>query len=434
MRTAVLTSILIATLLGVLPGAGGAQPHFPEFFATGLAHLYHVDTLGKVSSVFFPGIVSAATMNWDNRTVLVHDFVNSSILRVDPQALTVLGTHVTHPSLNDISSVLSMEYDHNGDLFFTSTQPLVGVFKIDAGLNLSTVKAAASTLAPFANVGDLTVDIDSGDLIVADADPVLGQPLYLLRRDGLAYSTLGTGFNFSFGTQKHILTSDIYSGTCCGSSLSTGQSVLVLRAGTSQATVYLNHPLLRAGWGPCMDRASAPSPQFHTGAWDDPQTPGSDGIWRVDILSSTPTRVTSINNPGFGNIYHVLPVFERNLQSVQVGQGLWDIHLNCSGQGSKSFIIALGLSGVRPAVPLQDGRRIPLVPDVLTVATLYSLLPGVLTGHVGSLVNGAAKARLDVTMFGNSLGGIPIWIGAVVLDPAAPLGIAVIPDSKILIL
>jgi len=54
-------------------------------------------------------------------------------------------------------------------------------------------------------------------------------------------------------------------------------------------------------------------------------------------------------------------------------------------------------------------------------------------GNNGKLdANGEAKVKIDVSTLPPAANGVPVWIGAIVLDSAAPLGISVVVDTKVL--
>ena len=81
---------------------------------------------------------------------------------------------------------------------------------------------------------------------------------------------------------------------------------------------------------------------------------------------------------------------------------------------------------------MPDGRKIHLVPDILTQLSLSNLLnPFFNPGPLQLNARGEAVARFDVSML-PKLNGQPIWIAAAVLDPTAPYGLAYLPDTEVL--
>jgi hypothetical protein len=422
-----LTLVLVA--LALFGSLGAAQPHQDGLFASGLSHVYYLSAAGKLTSAWMPGIHMAATMHHDNRTVLIHDFLKSAILKMDPKTLAVVGTHVTHKALGNSFAVQSLDIDHNGDVYFTATQPMRGVFRVNAVTGaLTSVVTAANTGQVFGNVTDLRVDIDSGDLIVGDLNATAGRPFYRVKRDGSSYTTVATGWDLFFGLDKHVLTGDLFAAASAGSTLATGRSLQVLRRGQTTVQTWLNHPVLRSAWGPVFDRASAAKQRLFSGAWEDRNTPGSSGIWRIELSTGAPTKIGTLTNGGFANVYHVVPVYRRNLQTVRRAIGVWDLFLNCPGQGNRRYVIGASVSGIRPGVKLADGRRIPLVPDTVTMLAVNGWLGKWLTPGPGVLKNGFAQGSMDLRLLLPAAQGVPVWLCAVVLDPNAPQGISLITD------
>jgi len=430
------TTILAVVLLALLSSLATGQNHNTGWFVPGYKHLHHATMSGTVTSIAFgTSYCYAGIMNWDNKTALAFDYSTASIMKVDPNSLTVLGTFFTDPSLTSSSSVYDMDFDSNGDLFFgcSYTSPGRGVYKIGHNtLALTTVISASSSTMPFYYSENLSIDIDSGELLIADDNSSTNDMVYLLNRDGSTHTSLGNYFNFRYGTYKHILTGDIYSGTCCGSSLSTGRSILWLQGGSGTATTFLNHPVLRGGYAPCPDRASAAAQQLVTPSWRTTSTTGSDGIWKVNLASKTATKLATIST---GNTLKAVPVWGRNLQSVNTGTGTWDLRLSFPTLKNQGFVVAVGMSGVRPYITLPDKRNIPLTFDTLAMLSLTTGLAPFITGNIGTLDgNGEAVVKIDVSSIGKVLNGFVIHFCGAVLDPAAPLGLAVIADPKALVI
>ena len=91
---------------------------------------------------------------------------------------------------------------------------------------------------------------------------------------------------------------------------------------------------------------------------------------------------------------------------------------------------AISLAGYRPAVPLADGRKIHLVPDIYTQMSLFGLLKPFFDAGPGTLDgNGEAQGSLDFSLLPSI--DQPMWIAIVLLDPAAPNGVAFLPDTYV---
>ena len=89
------------------------------------------------------------------------------------------------------------------------------------------------------------------------------------------------------------------------------------------------------------------------------------------------------------------------------------------------------LSGVRPGVTFPDGRTIFINPDLVTVLTVNSQLPGIFSQGSGILdPNGTAVGKLNMTAFPKL--GLTAHIIALVLDQSAYSGIGLITDPYVI--
>jgi len=111
------------------------------------------------------------------------------------------------------------------------------------------------------------------------------------------------------------------------------------------------------------------------------------------------------------------------------------LRLSFPGEPGRPFVVGLSLTGMRPGVPLPDGRTIPLAVDALTVLGLAGGVPGLITNTVGVLsARGEATVRLNLSALGPAARGVKIWAAAMVLDPGASSGIAHLVGPKIVVL
>lgn len=103
--------------------------------------------------------------------------------------------------------------------------------------------------------------------------------------------------------------------------------------------------------------------------------------------------------------------------------------LSYPAEAGRPYVLGLSMSGASPGVPLADGRTLPLNPDALTAVCAKGGIPGVVTGTIGYLgTSGSATAHIDVTRFAKILKGMRVVASAVVLDPKAPSGIAIVSN------
>ena len=143
--------------------------------------------------------------------------------------------------------------------------------------------------------------------------------------------------------------------------------------------------------------------------------------------------VTSFSVAPFRNYnYAGLAFYQgRHTQTVKTGRYRWQIRLSAPRFPGKAYAVAAGISGVRPGIPLLDARHINLNVDAVTLLTLGNQVPAIWNGGPGTLdANGEAQGVLDLSLVGGL--GVPLWIAWMVFDPAAPLGIAYIPDTYVM--
>jgi len=424
------STVLCLVLVSFAATMGAAQWHADGWFVPGYRHLHYADASGKVTSVAFSSsYVYAGLMNLDNRTALVFDYTINSILKVDPKTLVVVGTLLTDSSLTSSNSVADMAFDSNGDLYVACYSGRKGIFKTGIA---SPALTPVMTTGPFANgAGNMSLDPDNGELIVTP-NFTAATVCYSVRRDGTTVTTLGTNFYTRYGTYRHILTGDIYSGSCCGKNGGgSGAAIIYLKAGTSTATTLFNNSTIRGGYSPRPDRASAATQRIVLSTWRDTGSAGADGLWQIDIASTTMSKLATMST---GNTHKAVPVFGRNVQTARSGRGTWDALVSFPSLPGANFLLAVSLSGTRPFVRLPDGRAIPIIPDLATQLSVNGQLAPFVSGNVGQLnPKGEALAKIDLRLLGPGANGLVFFLLPVVLDARAPFGLSVIGDPRPLV-
>lgn len=418
---------LCCALLTALSASAVAQYHSHGYFAGGASGImYHIDNVGNVTSAKISASNSSplygVTMNASNTEALAYDWTANSIMRVDPVALTIIGTFYTNTMMTSSLNVYDMDIDQNGELYFGSASASGigrGIFKIDSTMAMVAVTLGNTTADPAYAPENLEVDILTGELLVGN--DVTGDPLYVINRDGSSATMIATGFNFRYGTHRDMNTGDIYSGTCCDTS-TPNRSLYWVQTGMNTAGPFVASSMMRGGYDPMIDRASAANPRLVCASWN---TGGLGGIYYVDLA----TKAVVKHAPILANTYDLAFVYGRNLQTIQTGKGTWDVNLNVKGEAGNNFVIALSAAGTAPGVPLPDGRLIPLAPDVLTFATINGLAP-FFTGNQGTLdATDSGLAKIDVSSLPAAANGVRIWIGALTLDNT---GVKTVVDSTVL--
>jgi len=204
--------------------------------------------------------------------------------------------------------------------------------------------------------------------------------------------------------------------------------------GTTRATLLTTLPLLGLEYaqGHVIENQSTPDPQIIAYALRRNPT-------RASLLFLDPARnmtitrtVTFINSPGqarapypYTQLHHY---GNRYIQTERTGNRRFLVNLNFPTFPSRRYVLALGLSGVRPGLTLADGRHIWLNPDALTFLSIANLIPAVFSPGSQQLdTRGSAMGVLDLTAVPGPL-HTALHMVAAVLDPAAPEGIAFITE------
>ncbi len=428
---------------------GGAIPVINPAFASGL-HRIDVAPSGPPvwTSLYVPGAESRFTMDADNRQVVLGVEANpgainvtSGLYRFDPTSNTIL-TIVTYPVVTSVyHSFGHVTIDHNGDYIFTVGRHMPFAYdtflmKVDrSGAPVTTLLASPSLTALRGPVfsSRLTRDIDTGRVLLCVTESGLQVPTTV---------------------NSPILAVDTESGSVATWAVTTGYAQWKgdfnmpqnHRTGwidaTYQAQVYrqspgtvgrslvtlLPNPHVINGAGD-YDLQTAPRPRLvYCRQWPaatGPQTFISyidPSTWSVTSTGVAPPRIVSF---GF-DFYR-----GRHTQSIRVGPRRWTVRLSAPRFAGYPYVVAAGLSGVRPGIALSDGSRINLVPDALTALTVGNRIPAIWNPGPGLLgATGVAHATLDLA--GTNTLGIPLWIAWAVLDPASPTGFAYLPDTWVM--
>jgi hypothetical protein len=419
-------------LIALLALAVAAQPHTAGWSFTGSASATSpapvaigiVDNAGKLSTIMpvsqLPVNVYAAgaTIDFDDKTyvmALLSKAINGSLIQVDQKGtiLQTIQVESVNPGMGG-GMTHDVMLDQNGDYIvvvgFGGGTPNPGLRKVDRANKVTTIYQGTPLRDPYA----VTVDIDTGDFIVVDTST---HGLYSIAPDGSAITSVGL-FPTNLSIRNQIC-QDPRTGDYFVGSFQSNGAVLMRMDQLGQMTTFLASGLI-AGYGVYPDRGSAAAPRLAVGS-----TSTTSGIFFVDL--STKAITTLINTASASLTY--LQVFPaREVATYLRSPGRWEIYLHFAGEASAAYAVGLSLSGVRPGVPLPDGRRILLNVDNLTALSLNGQLGPLFTGNVGNLNPSArAMAVLDVSSL-PVLKGIPVWLLAATLDPRAPLGIQTISD------
>ncbi len=221
-----------------------------------------------------------------------------------------------------------------------------------------------------------------------------------------------------------------------------GRSLNRLVPGTTARTTLYNCGW-PAGWGysqpSVFDLQSAPVKRHVQPGWIDSGSPvfQNPGVLytenRKPYWSTGALYIPGATQSPTGFRYHDSYAFDfyrgRNIQTLKTGTGTWDLLISCPAHPGKVYTAVISLSGIRPGIQLPDGRTINLKGDFFTQLSMFGWLkPFFDAGPLKLDAGGEAVGSIDMSSLPPT-GGMPMWIAVAVLDPAAPGGIAFIPDT-----
>lgn len=117
----------------------------------------------------------------------------------------------------------------------------------------------------------------------------------------------------------------------------------------------------------------------------------------------------------------------RDLCSVRTAKGTWDLRIDpgTPALANKTFLCVASILPPTAPIAVPDGREVFIGFDPLMMATVMGPMPPFFTGNIGSLdAFGRASATVDFSSVGGQLNGFVLHFCAIILDPAAPSGIA----------
>jgi hypothetical protein len=377
-----------------------------ELFLVGPSHRITTLSLGA-------GACDGCVMDPENRHLLVTT-QDGRIVRVDPRAGAVVGTLA-----GGLVGALDIAVDHHGDCFVTGPSCL---WRVTPAGTVTTVLTGLGRAD-----GGMDVDTDTGDLVVQTR----GGPNTLIRVDrrGATWTTLGTGGDPRYGIAQDVLTGDVYIGSCCGDFV-VSENIYVLRRGAAVASLWLKGVVDPAGvYSLKVDRAGAALRRLIVGALFQSSLPGrGGGFYAVDL----DTRAVTSLSGHLPSLHESEILFRRNVFSRALAPGRWELGVHVPEDAGRLFLLAAGVSGVRPGLALPDGRTVALVTDVVTLTGLFFGLRPFVGETLGKLdASGRAATTLDLRTLGPAANGALLWFVVLTLDPAAPAGIATVTDPLV---
>jgi len=417
-------TLLTAMLLLALAGGAWAQNH-DEAFLLGETTIQLLKGNGSFTTLYNnPGYAYDIDIDVDNRHVVFGDSTLDGWFRLDPATSVVTTIVVDTATFATPGEIL---IDHKGDYIVTSgnSSSIQGIYRI-SGTTVTTIAQTSSMgISGFFTSG-MVRDVDDGNFVLQVYNRTTS-PMISMAPDGTFTTIIAT--TSATGAPRYEFTQDIRSGDFLVGCLDTGSLqgtlIRVVKSGTS--TIVATSTSRYTYTALAADRCSAVSPRLVHPHYDAQSSTSSLNYTDMATYSLTTLAVS-------GNIILSRGIAfyrGRNIQSVSTTPGVYILNFSFPGFGGKGYAAALSLSGVRPGIPLPDGRKILLNPDWLTTLTLTNALPLLFSFGPGILdAGGEAKGYLDVRSL--PVLGFTVHLAAAVLDPQAPGQIAVIADPWVM--
>ncbi len=349
-----------ATVLAVTPGTNVAR------------------TISSVSGAIRGLVVGADNTNYFAASGL-------DVFQIDPagNVTTVVA------GLSPGNGVAFADLDENGDVIVGSGWRAAGsVFRVNPFSQTWTTIASTGI---FANA--LCLDRDTGDIVVADT--TTGSIFRINRNTGLA-NTVATGLSTVYAMDYHPFNGDVLITTSSSIlRLDFNNTLTTFASGTSlvkSLAVLANGDVIAGPHGTTMTRYDSQGQNIGT-----PYNGVS--ITKMDMAVADENHVWAIGNAVVGTPLSLSVRFARH--------------------PGKLYIAAASFSR-QPGIPI-DSRTVPLTPDNLF--RLSQTVPALFQGFAGAL-DSQGRAGMNVLIPALPIQGLRMFVAAVVVDPAAPSGIA----------
>lgn len=179
-----------------------------------------------------------------------------------------------------------------------------------------------------------------------------------------------------------------------------------------------------AGWDVTAEHFAKPGIGVWVGSGTVPY-----GVYHLDLTSATPV-VTTVYAGTMATMptapCEVAPLYTNDLVTVRTGARTWDVRVNPEqpALANKPYIVGASLSGAT-RIQLPDGREAFITPDDAFGLSTSGRLAPFITNTIGTLdANGRATCGINLAPLGTGVNGLVIHFAAVIIDPAAPSGIA----------
>ncbi len=418
--------LLLTALVATIGSVGNAQRNTAGWLYTntalGGAEVAHVTAEGVVKAVVSKGLLSSVlpsciAMDRDNTHCLLGR-ASGGLLRID-----LAGT-IKETICTTAHAVTDVCIDGDGSYIVTAAAGLTkpaALLKITAAGQITTLCEGAPLSVPVS----VCVDVRTGDYVVLDG-AVSGR-LIRVSRDGVSTDVFARlALPIANKCRQDLRTGEFL--VC--SRVNVSQTIALARvsaSGVVNSVIGLELDGKGIASAAC-DRVSDAVETVCVAAQD----ALGCAIYTVERATK---KVKKVADLGIQAVSCVEAMLCRELQSVCVAPGTWDIRLNITGDASLPCVIAGSLRG-SIGFRLPDQRCVALTPDILTQLCVQGGLQPILSNTTARLdLTGRAKARLDVTSMPFLIGsGVRVWFTAVTLDANAAFGIKTICDPIVICL
>lgn len=416
----------LAIAIALVASGAVAQAHTDGWIVAGRPlsppgpSVVHISPTGTPTTLLaegvFGGDVIGATLDADNSGLVVTWSPPALIGASGVARITRAGAVLT--TLLDSTTVplrfTDVTIGPDGDYWATAAPAITGVGSI-YGISRTGVMRTIASGTPLDWPVALTVDVARGRVIVLDSAPGASRVL-AVTPSGTVVSIVATLPTPGLGQIAYDFATDGYwIGTAAPNPLLHVTPNGVVTTPTSPGTFDVI--------GVAVDRASAVTPTVWLGTG-----PLASRLLAFDPATGATTTLRKSSQFAHDQ---VIPDHARNLVATQVAPRQWRLDLAIPSDAGVRYAMFPSISGIRPGVPLPDGRRIAINPDAISTLALAGLLAPRWTGGAGQLsATGRATAMLDLR--GLSVAGLKVWVIAATLGAQAPLGLQTIADPVVL--
>jgi len=463
--------ILALLLVGLFSTLGSAQGHDPTFILGGY---------GTTSTLYWNGIwlgdTNAQTlkhltpsqkiyycyskiMDANNKDIILtvggttststvyKAMLQSGLYRLDPGTMAITTVLADSMSLYyPRRTLINQDGDYVFQNYYRDPSYKYAWNKLDQGSTLTTIFSSLSTGDSYLYAYGLGKNMDTGNYLMNGRSPTMYYAVWDVADDG-TFTTFAGGPSPAYGWYGYYanMQQNFDTGSIEGK---YGRTLYRLKKGALSRTTLWN-----LGYGPnhnmdsyssVFDLQSAASKKIWGSGYyyhqiTSPTTVSwyACSVYQIDPVPPYGVIGTSLDPNNTAGLRYTRYTYGmdfyrgRHIQTVKKGTGKWDLNISCPKFPNKAYVAAVSMAGYRPPIPLPSGRKIYLVPDILTGLSLGNLLKPFFDAGPGTLdAGGEAKGSLDLSTL-PKLGGVPIWIAVAVLDAAAPDGMAYLPDTYV---